>query len=89
MSLDRYELREVLAVSWNEAMAARFPNADHSQCRQEMWHDGEMWRSFSPVRCGGWHCNRCGAATNGFGHHECPDRPKTRSGNAVIPGGAE
>ena len=76
MSLERYELGYIVAVSWTAEMAQRFPNADHAGCRQEMWHDGEQWRSFNPVRCGGWHCNRCGAPTNMFGHHSCPDRPE-------------
>lgn len=74
MSLDRYRLGEILATGWNPEMAARFPNADHHGCRQEMWHDGTYWQRFDPVRCGGYHCNRCGAATNSYGHHDCPDR---------------
>lgn len=75
MSLDRYQLGYVVAVSWNDEMAARFPNADHYGCRQEMWHDGERWQRHDPVRCHGYHCNRCGAATGSFGHTDCPDKP--------------
>lgn len=74
MSLDRYQLGEILATGWNPEMAARFPNADHHGCRQEMWHDGTYWKPYDPVRCVGFHCNRCGAATNSYGHHDCPDR---------------
>lgn len=74
MSLDRYQLGELLAVGWSADMAARFPHADHRGCRQEMQHDGTSWVPYSPARCAGWHCNRCGAPTNSFGHHNCPDR---------------
>ncbi len=75
MSLDRYTLGELMAVTWNAEMAQRFPNADHRGCRQEGYLDGNEWKPYNPVRCAGWHCNRCGAPTNGFGHHDCPDRP--------------
>jgi hypothetical protein len=77
MSLDRYQLGEVLAVAWNPEMAARFPRADHTGCRQEAYLDGNQWKPYNPVRCSGWHCNRCGAPTNSYGHHDCPDRPQT------------
>jgi hypothetical protein len=84
MSLDRYQLGEIVAVSWDDDMAKRFPNADHHGCRQEM-RPTELikspfqepyrdWIPFEPPRCHGWHCNRCGAPTNSYGHHECPDR---------------
>ncbi|AMS02012.1 hypothetical protein SEA_TAPIOCA_64 [Mycobacterium phage Tapioca] len=76
MSLDRYEFTELLAVAWNDEMAQRFPNANHTKCRQEMRHDGTSWIPHDPPRCHGWHCNRCGAATNSYGHHNCPDRPQ-------------
>ncbi|AMS02077.1 hypothetical protein BJD70_gp59 [Mycobacterium phage Panchino] len=74
MSLDRYQLGELLTVGWNDEMAARFPNADHATCRQEMRHDGTAWVPYDPPRCLGWHCNRCGAPTNSYGRHNCPDR---------------
>jgi len=74
MTLDRYQLGEVLAVGWNADMAARFPNANHHGCRQEMRPVNDRWQPFNPPRCHGWHCNRCGAPTNSYGHHECPDR---------------
>lgn len=74
MSLGRYRIGEILCTEWNPEMAARFPNADHHGCRQEMWHDGTYWKTHSPARCHGYHCNRCGAATNSYGHHNCPDR---------------
>lgn len=74
MGLDRYRIDELLAVGWCDEMAQRFPNADHHGCRQEMWHDGHRWHPYSPAHCVGYHCNRCGAATNSFGHHNCPDR---------------
>ena len=73
-----YELGELLAVEWNDDMAERFPNADHDTCRQEViWDDGN-WRPYDPPRCHGWHCNRCGAPTNSYGHHRCPDRPEAQ-----------
>lgn len=77
MSLDRYELGEILCTQWSSEMAARFPNADHRGCRQMMRadHDLDRWVPFDPPRCVGYHCNRCGAPTNSFGHHDCPDRP--------------
>lgn len=68
--LDRYEIAELVAVMWNDDMAARFPNAQHHFCRQMPGEPG------GPVRCFGWHCNRCGQPTNSFGHHDCPDRPE-------------
>lgn len=71
----RYQITELLAVMWNEDMAARFPNADHTGCRQEMRVTDNGYMPFHPVRCHAWHCNRCGAATNSMGHHQCPDRP--------------
>ena len=67
---DRYEIAELVAVMWNDDMAARFPNVQHHFCRQ--MPDGPG----GPVRCAGWHCNRCGHPTNMFGHHACPDRPE-------------
>ena len=73
----RWEVGELLAVSWSDEMAQRFPNADHTGCRQECWHDGTQWQPHGPPRCHGWHCNRCGAPTNSYGHHACPDRPTT------------
>ena len=68
----RYKLGDVVAVEWNPALAEQFPVADHHGCRQELWHDGDTWQRFDPVRCHGFHCNRCGAATNSYGHHNCP-----------------
>lgn len=77
MTLDNYEMGEILAVMWSPEMAERFPNADHRGCRQEARRlsNGD-WVPYEPVRCHGWHCNRCGAPTNSFGHHDspCPDR---------------
>jgi hypothetical protein len=84
----RYQITELVAVAWNDDMAARFPNADHHGCRQEM-QPGPLiqhrpfekpyrnWVPFNPPQCHGWHCNRCGAPTNSMGHHNCPDRPTT------------
>ena len=75
-----YQLGELLAVEWNDEMAQRFPDVDHTMCRQELWNqnDGLGWRPFDPPHCRGWHCNRCGAPTNSYGHHVCPDRPEVR-----------
>lgn len=71
--LSRYQLGELLAVTWTDEMAQRFPNADHAGCRALM--DPATQRV---TRCIGWHCNRCGAPTNSYGHHDCPDRPEVR-----------
>jgi hypothetical protein len=57
-------------------MADRFPSASHAGCRQQMELRGGEFHSFDPPRCMGWHCNRCGKATNSYGHHSCPDRPE-------------
>jgi len=77
MSLSDYQLGELLAVGWNPEMADRFPNADHCGCRQEMRQLVDRWVPHVPARCVGYHCNRCGAATNSYGHHSCPDRVAT------------
>ena len=74
MSLSDYQLGDLLAVGWNDDMAARFPNADHNGCRQEMRQLLDRWAPYVPARCVGHHCNRCGAPTNSYGHHSCPDR---------------
>lgn len=77
MTPDRFELRELVAVSWSDEMTQRFPNADHTGCRQLM-HPGPdgHWVPHRPPHCLDWHCNRCGAPTNSYGHHDCPDRPE-------------
>lgn len=67
--LDRYELGEVVAVQWNPALAAEFPDAKHTHCRQAMWHDSDSWRPYNPPRCVGYHCPKCGAPVNSYGHH--------------------
>lgn len=72
----KWRITELLAVQWNPEMAQRFPNAEHAGCRQECYPDENGWaKSYDPPRCVDWHCNRCGQATNSFGHHDCPDRP--------------
>lgn len=72
----KWQLRELLAVSWDADMAARFPDADHTGCLQLLYHEDGEWRPYDPPICKGWHCNRCGAPTNSYGHHVCPDRPQ-------------
>lgn len=67
---NRWQLGELVAVMWNDEMAARFPSADHTLCRVEVDSLGRV------LRCMGWHCNRCGAPTNYQGGHNCPDRPE-------------
>lgn len=67
-----YRLGETVAVMWNPTMAAMFPDADHQGCRQEMRHNGQVWEPHNPVKCHGYHCPLCGAATGMFGHRECP-----------------
>lgn len=71
----RYRITELLCVMWNDDMAARFPDANHIDCRQEMRVAHNGYLPFDPVRCIDWHCNRCGQSTNSMGHHDCPDRP--------------
>ena len=71
MAIEDYKIMELLAVQWNEELAARFPNADHHECRQLMRQDGDKWVPYSPVRCAGWHCHLCGSPTNIMGHHHC------------------
>lgn len=71
-----WKLQELLAVGWSADMAARFPNVDHTFCRQQMVPDDNgQWGPADPVRCMSWHCNRCGASTDAQGGHNCPDRP--------------
>ena len=65
-----YKPIELLATLWNDDMAARFPNADHSDCRVEV-----DLRTLTLIGCRGWHCNRCGEAINPITLHSCPDRP--------------
>lgn len=77
--LGKYQIAELLAVTWNDDMAARFPNANHTMCRQEMDVRVDGCHPFDPPHCVGWHCNRCGAPTNAWGHHDCPDRPEAES----------
>lgn len=48
MTLEKYDIREMLCVQWNPSLAAQFPNADHWQCRQEMMHDGQKWVPYNP-----------------------------------------
>lgn len=75
MSLDNYKFIEMVAVQWNPDMAARFPNAEHDGCRQMLQiADDGTHEAFDPPRCVGYHCNRCGAPTNMYGYHDCPDR---------------
>lgn len=66
----RYELGELVAVQWSEEMRARFPYADHSGCYQSLRRTDGGWVPFSPALCHDWHCPRCGAPTNGYGHHQ-------------------
>lgn len=74
MRLSDYELRDIVAAVWDDDLAARFPDADHRGCRQEMYHDGQVWRSHVPARCRGYHCVHCGEATGQFGHRNCPKK---------------
>lgn len=67
----RFVVLELVAVSWDSDMAARFPNEEHHGCRALREHQTNR-----VTRCVGWHCNRCGQPTNSYGHHNCPDRPE-------------
>lgn len=73
MSLKRYQLGDVVAVEWTAEMAEQFPEADHHGCRQEMWHNGQYWRSYDPPRCHGYHCPKCGAPCGYNGHTHCEE----------------
>jgi hypothetical protein len=72
---DNYWLQELVAVEWNPKLAYQFPNADHTNCRQELFHDGNQWVSYNPVKCRGWHCPFCGEPTNIYGHHSTRNPP--------------
>ena len=71
--LDRYELQALIAVQWNPALAAQFPDTGHTGCRQEMWanHATGTWMPFVPPRCVDWHCPECGRPCNLMGSHDC------------------
>lgn len=68
----RYQIGPVVAVQWHADLEQQFPDADHHGCRQEMRHTGSGWEPHYPVRCVGYHCPHCGAATGSFGHRDCP-----------------
>ena len=74
-SLNRYKLGDVVAVQWNPELAEQFPNARHTGCRQQCWHDGEQWREYHPARCMGYHCPKCGEPTNMMGNHHLNPTP--------------
>lgn len=69
MSDGRYELKELVAVQWSPEMAAQFPSARHTHCRQEMRVVDGRWEALSPPKCHDYHCPQCGEATNLYGHH--------------------
>ena len=70
MSLDDYELADVVAVEWNDELAARFPDADHTGCRTRYRiTEAGKWVPVEPIACVGWHCPNCGQPTNLMGHH--------------------
>lgn len=64
-----YTAIEMLASIWNDELAERFPNADHSECSVRIHLPTLEIRG-----CVDWHCNRCGIATNPHAPHNCPDR---------------
>lgn len=69
--LEDYRLLRRLAVQWNPDLAARFPEVDHGACRQRFAIVVGRWQPVSPIQCLDWHCPRCGAPTNCYGHHDC------------------
>lgn len=72
MSLDDYQLADLVAVQWCPELAAQFPDADHAGCRvRHVINANGTWQPAEPVDCQGWHCPNCGAATNLMGHHTC------------------
>ena len=70
---ERYELGPVVAVQWNNELADRFPNADHTGCRQSLRHITELgvWEPFTPALCHDYHCPNCGNPCNYTGHRQC------------------
>jgi len=66
-----YRLLDTVAVEWNDMMAVVFPDADHTGCRQEMWHNGQYWETYTPARCVGYHCPKCGGPCGSYGHTKC------------------
>lgn len=68
----RYQiLGEPVAVQWDPALAQRFPDADHTGCRQAYHLSAESnWRPYDPPRCLGYHCPHCGAPV-GYTGHRC------------------
>lgn len=68
---DTYELGELVAVQWCPQLAERFPTAKHDHCFQLMHYSegSEYPQPFVPARCRDWHCPKCGAPTNMYGHH--------------------
>ena len=69
--MDNYELGEVVAQLWSPALGKRFPGTSHTTCFQAMRIiNGQQWPApYDPPRCQDWHCPRCGAPTNMYGHH--------------------
>lgn len=65
----QYQLGDMVAVQWNPDLADRFPDADHRGCRQSMREVNGLLKPFYPALCHGYHCPRCGAPTNMYGHH--------------------
>ncbi len=73
MSLEDYILGPIVAVIWNDSLAAKFPNAKHNQCLQSFRFNEttDEWQPLDPPLCHGWHCPRCGAPTGSTGHRTC------------------
>lgn len=74
----RYLIGPPVAVEWNAQLAQQFPGADHHGCRQELWHDGQIWRRHEPPRCHGYHCPNCGAPCGSNGHRNCTTTRKEK-----------
>jgi hypothetical protein len=84
-ALDRFILGDVVAVGWNPELAAKFPDADHWGCTQLMRQadSGIGWMPFDPPQCRGYHCPKCGVATNMMGHHHTTGRGCEASGEGA------
>lgn len=70
---NKYRLGDTVAELWNHKLALRFPHASHATCFQALHIvAGQVSpQPYVPARCQDWHCPKCGAATNMYGHISC------------------
>ncbi|WP_234713866.1 hypothetical protein [Mycolicibacterium chlorophenolicum] len=53
------------AVQWDDALAGRFPNEKHEECRVIISNDR------TTITCSDMHCTRCGRRAHSVGHRDC------------------